>query len=91
MDKEIIKFDDTEIEKHKFHQHKGPILIDNIDVVSDKISFGKFDFKYFIGSKDAKKIRHLCKFLPKMSPYRRDFDKTKCMFFSKRWKIVRKI
>ena len=26
MSKEIIKFDDTEIEKHKFHQHKNPIL-----------------------------------------------------------------
>ena len=30
MDKKIIKFDDTEIEKYKFHQHKSPISIDNI-------------------------------------------------------------
>ena len=53
MDKKIIKFDDTEIEKYKFDQYKRPILIDNIDVnkivVSNKISFGKNDFKYFIG------------------------------------------
>ena len=28
----IEKFDDTEIEKYKFHQHKGPILINNIDI-----------------------------------------------------------
>ena len=27
------------------------------------------------------KIRPLCIFLPKMSVYRRDFDKTKCMSF----------
>ena len=32
MDIKIIKFDDTEIEKYKFHQYKSPILIDNVDV-----------------------------------------------------------
>ena len=44
MDKKVIKFGDTEIEKHKFHQHKSPILRNNIDinkiVVSNKVSFG---------------------------------------------------
>ena len=85
MDKKIIKFDDTEIEKYKFHQYKRPISIDNIDfnkiVVSSKISFDKNNFKYLIGYNDAKKIRPLCIFLPKMSAYTKDFDKTKCMFF----------
>ena len=60
MDKKIIKFDNTETEKYKFQQHKSPISIDNIDikkiVVSNKFSFGKKNFKYFIGYKDAKKI-----------------------------------
>ena len=60
MDKKIIKFDDTEIEIHKFHQYERPISIDNINankiIVSNKISFGKNDFKYFIGYKDAKKL-----------------------------------
>ena len=32
MDKKVIKFDDIEIEKWKFYQHKKPILIDNIDI-----------------------------------------------------------
>ena len=36
-----MKFDDTEIEKYKFHQYKSPILINNIDinkiVVSNKV------------------------------------------------------
>ena len=32
MDKTIIKFGDTEIEKQKLHQHKTPILINNIDI-----------------------------------------------------------
>ena len=27
MYKKIIKFGDIEIEKHKFHEHKSPILI----------------------------------------------------------------
>ena len=39
----IIKFDDTEIEKYKSHQHKKPISIDNTGVnkivVSDEVSW----------------------------------------------------
>ena len=57
MDKKIIKFDDTEVEEFEFHEHKSPILINDINidkiVVSDKLPFGKQDFKYFIGYKDA--------------------------------------
>ena len=64
MDKKIIKFDDTEIEKYKFHQHGSPIYIDNVDinkiVVSNKLSFGENFFKNFIGYNDAKKNRSLC-------------------------------
>ena len=41
----FIKFDDIEIQKQKFHQHKELISIKNIDikkiVVSNKVSFGK--------------------------------------------------
>ena len=81
----IIKFGDKEIDQHKFHQHKRPISIKNIDinkkVVSNKVSLGKKDLKYFIGYKVAKKIRPLCIFFPKMSAYRKDFDETKYMPF----------
>ena len=56
MEKAVIKFSDIEIQKPKFHQHKGPILTKNIDinkiVVSNKVRFGKKRFKYFIGYKD---------------------------------------
>ena len=59
MDKKVIKFDDTEIEEYKYHQNKSPISINNIDinkiVVSNKLRFGKQDFKYFIGYKDSEK------------------------------------
>ena len=45
MEKTVIRFGDTEIEKQKFHQHKRPISIENIDVnkivVSNKVSFDK--------------------------------------------------
>ena len=57
----IIKFGDIEIQKQKFHQHKEPISIKNIDInkvlVSNKVFFGEKAFKYFIGYKDAQKIR----------------------------------
>ena len=81
----IIKFGDIEIQKQKFHEHNGLISIKNIDinkiVVSNKVSFGKKRFKYFIGYKDAKKIKPLCMFPPKMSAYSRDFDETKYISF----------
>ena len=45
----------------------------NKRVVSNKIPFGKQDFKYFIGYKDSKKIKPLCIHRPRMSMYKRDF------------------
>ena len=81
----IIQFCDTEIQNQKFHQDKGPISIKNIDinkiVVSNKVFVGKKCFKYFIGYNDAKKIKPLCIFLPKMSTHRKDFDETKYIYF----------
>ena len=41
----------------------------------------KKGFKYFICYKDAKKIKPLCIFLPKMTEYRKDFDETKYIYF----------
>ena len=88
MEKTITKPGDIEIKKQKFHKHRRPISIKNISinkiVVSNKVSSGKNDFKYFIGRKDAKKIRHLCVFFPKASAYRRDFDETKYQVFLKK-------
>ena len=59
----IRTFGDIEIEKQNFHQHKESFSIKNIDInkiaISNKVSFGKKGFKYFIGYKDAKKIRPL--------------------------------
>ena len=57
MDKKIIKFGYTEIEKQKFLQHKSLISINNVHinkiVVSNKVSFRKKGFEYFVAYKDA--------------------------------------
>ena len=50
-------------------------------VVYNKVSFGKKDFKYFIGYEGAKTVRPSCISLPKMSAYITDFDETRYMFF----------
>ena len=85
MNKKKYKACDTEIEKCKFHQYERPISIDSIDidkiVVSNKISFGKKDFKYFVGNKEARKVRTLCIFFPKMSAFRRRTDEIKYVSF----------
>ena len=38
LGKTIIKFGDTEIEKHKFYQYKRPISIKNIDINKTVVS-----------------------------------------------------
>ena len=87
MDRKIMKLDGTEIKKYNLHQYKSPMLIGNINNnkmgTPNKASFGKKDFKYFIG---YKKID----FWAKMSTYK-DFDKNKCTSFSiKKEKLLEK-
>ena len=76
-----MAFGDTEIKKHKFHYHKNLIPIYDVDInkiiVSNRVSFGKKGFKYFIGYKDNKKARPLYIMLPKVSVYKRNSDETK--------------
>ena len=60
MDKKIMKFVYTEIEKNKFRQHNSPISLNEKDikeiVVFNKFLFSKQDFRYFIGFRDDKKL-----------------------------------
>ena len=69
MGKETIRFGNIEINKQKFHNHKNPISVYevNIDriVIFSRVSFGKTGFKYFIGYKNNKKQVSLCAILPK--------------------------
>ena len=82
MYKKVIKSDDTEIEEGKFYYHKIPISIIDIyanEIVgSNKLPYGKQDFKCFIGYKGNNKTRPLCILLPK---YKRYFDRTKYTYF----------
>ena len=59
IEKSIMKSGGIEMEKQKYHQNKMPISIKNIDInktiVSNKVSFRKKGFKYFISYKDEKK------------------------------------
>ena len=52
----------------------------NKTVVSNKVSFGKKGFTYFVDQKDTNKIRPLCIILPKMGACREDLDETKYVF-----------
>ena len=60
MDRKIIKFDDTEIKKYKFHQNKNLFRwVSDIDsnkiIVSNKLPLCKQDFRYFTGYQDHNK------------------------------------
>ena len=60
MEKTIIKFGNIEIKKQKFHQHKRPISIKNIDinkvVVSNKVFLEKKDLNISLSTKMLKKL-----------------------------------
>ena len=75
-----MKFDDTEIEEYEFHPCKSHVSINNTDinktVAPNKFSFGKQDFKYFIGSKNNKKVKPLSIFFRETNVYRIDLDET---------------
>ena len=71
MERAMIKIGDIDIKKQKLHQRKRPVSKKKkIDIqkviIGNNVSFCKKGFKYFIGYKDAKKIRPLCILLPKM-------------------------
>ena len=74
------KVEHYKLKKHKLENSRRHLDIDEI-LVSSKVSFGEKGFKDFIGCREAKKIRPLCIFLPKMNACRKDFDKTKCVSF----------
>ena len=38
MDKEILTFGDTEIEKHKFHRYKVQFFLEDVDIDNELVS-----------------------------------------------------
>ena len=75
-------------------KYKSLTLIGNVDinkiVVSNKVFFGKNDFKYFIGYKYAKKIDLYAYFFHKLVLIEEILMRLNVCLFDKRWKIVRK-
>ena len=79
MGNEILTFGDIEIEKYKFYRYKIHVSLRDIDfekvLVSHKISFGKKDYKYFIGYfYNDHKVKPLHIMLPKTSAYVKRYD-----------------
>ena len=86
MSKENLTFSDIEIEKKKIYRHKIPIFLKDVDtekvLISNNISFGKKDYKYFIGYlyNYHKVVAHIM--IPKISVYVKSYDgQTKSMYF----------
>ena len=73
--------------KRKFYRHKTPIFLGDVDIekvlVSNKISFGEKNYKYFIGYLyNGNKVKPLNIMLPKTSAYVKSYNgQTKWMYF----------
>ena len=79
MGKEILTFGNIEIEKNKCSRHITPIFLGDVDIekvlVSNKISFGEKNYKYFIGYFDnANKVKPVNIMLPKTSAYVKSYE-----------------
>ena len=87
MNKEILTFGNIEIEKNRFCRPKTPIFLKDVDIekvlVSNKISFGEKNYKYFIGYLyNDHKVRPLHIMLPKTSAFVKSYDgRTKWVYF----------
>ena len=79
--------DNIEIEKNKFYRYKTPIFLKDVDIekvlVSNKISFGEKNYKYFIGYLyNSNKVKPVNIMLPEISSYVKNYDEqTKWMYF----------
>ena len=87
MGKEILTFEDTEIEKSKFYSYKSIVSLRKVDIekalVSNKIYFGEKSYKYFIGYlHNDNRVKPLHLMVPKKGAYVKIYDgQTKWMYF----------
>ena len=81
MEQEAVYFWENSIIKSAFHKNKGPININEVDIerikLSNKKSYGKDSFKYFIGYRHEGNAFPSPLFikLPQMNVYTKYFDK----------------
>ena len=87
MDKAILTFGKIEIKKKNFYHHRTPNFQVDVDIekvlVSNKISFGRKNYKYFSGYLyNGNKVKPLNIMLPKTSAYIKSYDgQTKWLYF----------
>ena len=87
MGKEILTFGDIFLKKNKFYRNKAPISLKDVDIekvlVSDQISFGEKNYKYFIGHLyNGDTFKPLNIMLLKTSAYVKSYDgQTRRMYF----------
>ena len=87
MGKEILTFEDTEIEKSKFYSYKSIVSLRKVDIekalVSNKIYLGEKSYKYFIGYLyNDNRVKPLHLMVPKKGAYVKIYDgQTKWMYF----------
>ena len=72
MGKEILTFDNIEIEQKIFYRYKNPVPLKDVDIekllISNKISFGDKNYKCFIGYLDNdNKVKLIHIMLPKQA------------------------
>ena len=83
--KDILTFCDIQIEKRKNQNSKYPIDMYNVDIdiimISNKVHFGKKNFKQFIGYSDKEITRPLSIVFPRISGYEKSFIDCKYMLF----------
>ena len=74
------------LKKKKIYSYKSPVTLRDVDIekvlISNKISFGEKNFKYFIGySYDDHKVKPLHIIRPKTSAYVKSYGQTKWIYF----------
>ena len=87
MSKEILAFEDIEIDRNTFHCHESPVFLKDVDIekvlVSNKISSGEKSCKYLIVYLYSDhKVKPLHIMLPKAGAYVKSYNgQTKLMYF----------
>ena len=86
MEQEALFFSENGIIASAFHKNEKPINISEVDIkriaLSDKKSYGKDSFQYFIGYRHEGNVfpSPLCVKLPQMNAYAKYFDKNTIIF-----------
>ena len=78
MSEKTLKFNNTKVNKKKFHKSKQEIDLETVDtdkiVVSDRFRHSEEGFKYFIGYQENEIVKPLCIILPQMNGYIKYFE-----------------